>query len=504
MNYNVKFFLEQCLYSVTRAAKSLDAEIIVVDNNSSDGSRLFFEGKFPGVTFLWIMENLGFAKANNKALIRATGKYILFLNPDTLLPEDCLVKSISFFESQATAGGLGIHMINGSGKFLKESKRSLPSPITALYKLFGLSALFPTSRLFNHYYAGHLEEGKNNEVDVLSGAFMMIKKEVLDTIGGFDEDFFMYGEDIDLSYRIQQAGYKNFYFAESTIIHFKGESTRKNSVAYVNMFYRAMQIFVDKHHAQNKAGLYNVLLRTAIWIRALISFLHRFMQWIAIPFTDTIIILFSFWVSSRVWDTNVSGQRELLFAASFFIFSILFLTASYLSGAYRGKYKQSQVNNAVLSAFVVLSGTYLIFPSLLRISAGTVLFSPLIAYLLLTLFRLLLLCLNVLKAYVAKENRRTLIVGSVDEYDAASAVMRSSGIRRHILGRVEVTEADGAKAIGHISGLRQLLKKYRPEEVILCEGRLSFKEIIEWVQTIPGRVSIKFFASGSQGIIGNK
>ncbi len=211
----------------------------MIDNNSSDNSLEYLKPIFPRVRFIENEENYGFAKACNQGVSLASGKYILFLNPDTIVAEDSFSKSISFFDNNPDAGGLGIKMIDGAGNFLKESKRSFPSPVTSLFKLFGLSLLFPKSKTFARYHLGHLDNNKTHEVDVLSGAYMMIKKEVLDTIGGFDETFFMYGEDVDLSYRIQKAGYKNYYFADSCIVHFKGESTKKGSMNYVRMLSRA-------------------------------------------------------------------------------------------------------------------------------------------------------------------------------------------------------------------------------------------------------------------------
>jgi GT2 family glycosyltransferase len=279
VNYNVKFFLEQCLYSLLKAIDNLpslaDAEVIVFDNASSDGSRDFFINKFQNVQFIWHNENLGFAKANNRALSLAKGKYILFLNPDTILSEDALYKSIDYLESQAGSGALGIRMIDGSGNFLPESKRGFPTPAASFYKLSGLISLFPSSKKIAAYYAGHLSEHENNEIDVLSGAYMLVKKEVLDKTGGFDEAFFMYGEDIDLSYRIQKAGYKNFYFADSTIIHFKGESTNQNSARYVKIFYQAMNIFVHKHFNTASSWWYIVFIKVAILLSGVLSFAKR-------------------------------------------------------------------------------------------------------------------------------------------------------------------------------------------------------------------------------------
>lgn len=270
VNYNVKYFLEQCLCSVLNAIKNVEAEIIVIDNDSTDGSQLFFSNKFDSVHFIWNWKNVGFSKANNIALQAAKGQYILFLNPDTLVPEDCFEKCLVFFQTHQDTGALGIRMIDGTGKFLKESKRGHPSLLTSFFKLSGLATLFPHSKTFARYYAGHLQENKNHSVDVLAGAFMLIEKNILDKTGGFDGQFFMYGEDIDLSYRIQKAGYKNYYFSETTIIHFKGESTNKDSLKHIEIFYGAMNLFVNKHYRVAKAVLYSIFIQIAIWLKVVV------------------------------------------------------------------------------------------------------------------------------------------------------------------------------------------------------------------------------------------
>ncbi|HZH94328.1 MAG TPA: glycosyltransferase family 2 protein, partial [Flavisolibacter sp.] len=205
VNYNVKYFLEQCLHSIAKSTLQ-NIEIIVVDNNSSDGSVAYLQPRFPGIRFIQNTNNTGFAKACNQGLAVATGTYILFLNPDTIIAEDTAGTCVSFFEKTAGAGALGVRMVDGGGRFLKESKRSFPGPLTSLFKLTGLAKLFPKSKVFSRYHLGHLAENTNHEVDVLAGAFMMIRKTVLEKTGPFDETFFMYGEDVDLSYRIQKNG----------------------------------------------------------------------------------------------------------------------------------------------------------------------------------------------------------------------------------------------------------------------------------------------------------
>ena len=252
VNYNVKYFLEHCLLSVAKACEGIEAEIFVVDNNSTDNSKAYLEPKFPAVNFIWNKENVGFGKANNSVLKRTKGQHILFLNPDTIVAEDCFSNCLSFFDKHVDCGAIGIRMIDGSGIFLKESKRCLPTPAAGFFKLFGAEKIFPNSTIFAQYYAGHLPEKQNHKVEVLAGAFMMLSKKAIENTYGFDEDFFMYGEDIDLSYRIIKAGLCNYYLGENTLVHFKGESTQKKSASYVTHFYGAMKLFVDKHYDGNK------------------------------------------------------------------------------------------------------------------------------------------------------------------------------------------------------------------------------------------------------------
>src|SRR5687767_4903679 len=269
VNYNVREFLEQCLVSVQKSINYLnnEAEIIIIDNNSTDGSIEYLQPGFPGVKFISNNENLGFAKACNQGIERTSGEYVLFLNPDTIVPADCFQKCISFFKSHNDAGALGVKMLNEKGKYLKESKRGFPSPAASFFKLFGLAAIFPRSKLFAKYYLGYLDENNNQEVDTIAGAFMMIPREVLERVGGFDESFFMYGEDIDLSYRIKKAGYKNHYLAETSITHFKGKSTQQKNTDYTKVFYNAMDIFVKKHYMKEKNFLFLIFIRTGIGIR---------------------------------------------------------------------------------------------------------------------------------------------------------------------------------------------------------------------------------------------
>lgn len=259
VSYNVKFLLEQCLHSVSKAISNYSTSVIIVDNASTDGSVEYLKARFPAFHFITNNVNDGFARANNQALKVATGKYILFLNPDTIVPENTFFKCIDFMELHPEAGAMGVKMLNGNGEFLKESKRGFPSPAASFWKLTGVIKFFPHSKLFAKYYLGHLDDNSTHEVEVLSGAFMFVKKEVLDKTGGFDERFFMYAEDIDLSYRILKAGFKNYYYAEVSITHYKGSSTKKD-FRNVKLFYKAMSQFARKHYGRGVFSFFWMLL----------------------------------------------------------------------------------------------------------------------------------------------------------------------------------------------------------------------------------------------------
>jgi GT2 family glycosyltransferase len=254
ISYNVKYYLEQCLHSVLAACKNIEAEIIVIDNVSADNSIDYLKSKFSQIIFIENEANTGFAKANNKALNIVNGEFVLYLNPDTIIAENTISNCISFLNEHKEAGGVGVKMIDGNGNFLPESKRAFPSVMASFFKLSGMAALFPHSSVFNKYALGNLNEDEVHETDVLSGAFFISPRHLQLSLHGFDEDFFMYGEDIDLSYRIQKTGYKNYYLGDNVIIHFKGESTQKNAV-YVKNFYGAMKIFVAKHY-KNVSSLF--------------------------------------------------------------------------------------------------------------------------------------------------------------------------------------------------------------------------------------------------------
>lgn len=293
VNYNVKHYLEQCLKSVRRASEGLQVEVFVVDNLSTDGSVAYLRERYPEVTFVENKENVGFARANNQAIRLSKGKYVLLLNPDTIVGEGTFADFIAFMEAHPEAGGAGAYMLRTDGAFAPESRRGLPTPFVAFCKMSGLAALFPKSRLFGRYYMRYLNEDEVNEIEVISGAFMWLRREALDRAGLLDEAFFMYGEDIDLSYRIMKGGYKN-YFLPSRILHYKGESTEKSSYRYVYTFYQAMRLFFRKHYA-HYSFLVSLPVNLAIWTRSFMAYAgnqlrHRAKPMVAQPSLHMLVI----------------------------------------------------------------------------------------------------------------------------------------------------------------------------------------------------------------------
>lgn len=486
----------------------MNAEIWVVDNHSTDGSRGYLTPVFPGVQFIWNQENIGFAKANNQALAKSKGEYILFLNPDTIVPEDCFEKCLAFFASHPGAGALGVKMIDGAGNFLRESKRAFPSPLTSLYKLSGLTKLFPHSKTFARYHLGNLSADENHEVDVLAGAFMMIPAAILQRVGSFDETFFMYGEDVDLSYRIQKGGYKNYYFSQTTIIHFKGESTKKGSLNYVRMFYSAMSVFVKKHYSGSRAGIFNLLIQTGIFLRATLAAGAKFIQKIGLPVLDAVIIFLSFLCTKFLWNTyirqDVNYSPNLLIIA-LPIFTVIFLLASYYAGLYDRAYRQSQLNKSTTTAGLILLSGYALLPEEIRFSRGILVFGILMSFAVMSVVRILFMRWNLLTAFDEnKEQRQTIVVANELDFAAVSTLMENAGMPERVLGRVSSTASEQTgTAIGTIQELNQLIKTYPVKEIVFCEDDLSFGDIIMAVQQLPHSVRNKFHASGSSSIVGS-
>ncbi len=276
VNYNVKYYLDQCIRSVLRAFEEMNtpAEIIVVDNHSADGSVDYLEQRYPQmlypmVRFVRSAHNLGFARANNIAIRQSKGEYVLLLNPDTIVGEDALKASVDFMDVHEDAGAVGVRMLGAQGRRAMESRRGLPTPMVSFFKMLGFCNRWPHHRLFGKYYMGYLPWDEPCQIEVVSGAYCMLRRKALDEVGLLDEDFFMYGEDIDLSYRVLKGGYHNYYLPVD-ILHYKGESTQKSSFRYVHVFYEAMLIFFRKHYS-GMTFLLSLPIKTAIYAKALMA-----------------------------------------------------------------------------------------------------------------------------------------------------------------------------------------------------------------------------------------
>ena len=344
-------------------------------------------------------------------------------------------------------------------------------------------------------------------MDVLAGAFMLVRKEALEKTGGFDERFFMYGEDVDLSYRIQESGYSNYYFAESSILHFKGESTRRGSLNYVRMFYKAMSVFVRKHYGGSRAGLFNFFIHFAIWFRAALSAVGNFIRKIGLPLIDAALILLSFWLVKNFWNDYVrpdTNYENRLLWISFPAFTLVFLLTSYYAGLYDRWYRRTELIRSTTISIVVLLASYALLPENLRFSRAIILFGALLALILIALLRWILVRVHVLNSIKQKEELfNTVVVGSSEEYLALMKLLRTANMDNKVIGRVKVDETNG-NTIGKLEDIKLLAEQVSFREVIYCQGKLSFSQIIDNIQQLPGGMGIKIHSAGSESIVGSE
>jgi GT2 family glycosyltransferase len=495
VNYNVRYFLEQCLLSVKRAIDQIDAEVFVVDNASVDGSVEMVREKFPFAKIIANQNNVGFSKANNQAIEIATGEYVLLLNPDTVVAEDTFEKCIAFMDAHKDAGALGVRMIDGKGNFLPESKRGLPTPAVAFYKTFGLAKLFPKSKTFGKYHLGFLSERQTNEVDILSGAFMFMRKSVLDKIGLLDETFFMYGEDIDLSYRIIKDGNKNFYFPETTIIHYKGESTKKGSLNYVKVFYNAMLIFARKHFSQNQSGLFSLLINFAIVFRGLLTLLANLFASSYLFIIDALLSFAGIYLIKNYWEDTIKYHahyypNEFLFIVVPVYISI-WMMAAFLSGGYDKPFRVTNILRGILLGTVAIAVVYAFIPNEWRFSRAIILlgagwtgFEMLFTRTVYHLIKYQSLAVE------NEEDKRSLVLGKT-EAKRAENILRTLGNTQEIISATD------------LSATRKVASINNSNEIVFCSADFSFTEIIKQIDSCGNRIDYKILSEGSSALIGS-
>ncbi len=505
VNYNVEYFLEQCLNSVEAALKGLNGEIFVVDNNSIDGSVAMVRDKFPDVYLMDNKDNVGFSKANNQAMRVARGDYILLLNPDTVVEEDTFSKCIEFMDSHPEAGGLGVRMIDGKGNFLPESKRGLPTPSVAFYKIFGLSSLFPKSKIFGKYHLGYLDEHEVNEVEILSGAYMFMRKSALEKVGLLDEAFFMYGEDIDLSYRIVEGGYKNYYFPDTQIIHYKGESTKKSSINYVFVFYRAMVIFAEKHFSQKNAKLFSFFINLAIYFRAALALLTRFIKRTALPFFDLIFMISGLFIMTKIWEhEHIEFPKEILSYAipgyaTIWLISILF------SGGYDFPIKlKNYIKGGLIGTSIILI-IYALLPKSVQFSRLYILLGASWVIVYYVLSRLLLhLSLKQRFDLSGIKSKNFAIIGEPSEIERVKQILKNTTQKVNQIHGVSPHEEKNPGSSGVLSQLDQIVHIHKIDEVIFCAKNTTAEIIIEWMSRMSSKqIEFKIAQPESMYLIGS-
>jgi len=501
VNYNVAYFLEQCLLSVQKASKNISVEVFVVDNNSVDESVQMVAEKFPWVKLIANKHNLGFSKANNQAIRQSTGKFVLLLNPDTVLAENTLDVCANFMHNNPKAGGLGVKMLDGKGRFLPESKRGLPTPKVAFHKIFGLSKLFPKSKRFSKYHLGHLSNEETHSIEVLSGAFMFMRKSVLDIVGLLDEDFFMYGEDIDLSYRIILGGYENYYLPTSQIIHYKGESTKKGSLNYVFIFYRAMVLFYKKHFSAQNARWFEFLINIAIYLRASLSIAKRFLQTALLPFSDLLLAITAFYYIKQFYQ-EYSGvnlkENQVLYGA------IAMLSLTLLFGFFLGAYdKRQHLFKGFKTAFYTTLVTlifYSLLPENIRFSRLVVLSWGISLALVLPLSRLLVntFIKGVLKPQL--KSKRILIISTKDNFQKVQQHLKDSFEKKPTFYNLNPNQEEPFSS----QYINDYVRINKIEEVIFSAEKLSSEQIMRLMMQIENRdLEFKIAPPESLYIIGS-
>lgn len=505
VNYNVRNFVVECLESYKRSnLNGLKVEIWLVDNASIDGSVEIIREQYPEVKLIANKDNVGFSIANNQAIRKANGKYILLLNPDTVLEEDTLQVCYEYMESHDNVGALGVKMIDGAGQFLPESKRALPTAWNSFTKLIGLSSLLPNSKTFNGYALGHLSKDERHSIQVLCGAFMFMPKFVLDKVGLLDERFFMYGEDIDLSYRIIKDGFEVHYIPDTTIIHYKGESTKKGSLNYVKTFYNAMGLYVDKHYTGSGASIFGKILKIGIWARAGISVGKRLISNLLPLVIDSLLIVGLIYLFSEFWAAKYFKNEDYYKGTSLLwnigLYSLIWITTAWIVGFYK-KMKWTKTLQAVIIGTIAILGIYGLLDESYRTSRVIILAGTAISFVTLSFTAAIKKRLR-----PSSTPKNILIVASETRASIIHTQLQHSQISSNVLGLVYPDESqyDRKIYINNLAALPELSKVLKADEIIFSTEDMSTKQIMKTMINLDSRLSFKISGDESLNILGSK
>lgn len=512
VNYKVKYFLEACLQSVRKATANLQAEVFVVDNASNDGSVEWIRSRFPEVKLIANEKNVGFSAANNQAIREAKGEYILLLNPDTIVGEHSFTEPLDFMDAHPNAGGLGIKMLDGKGNYLPESKRGFPKPSTAFYKLSGLNKVFSKSARFNHYYLGHLSENQIQEAEVLAGAYMLLRKEALDKIGLLDDTFFMYGEDIDLSWRILQGGYKNYYFSENPIIHYKGESTKKATFNYVKLFYQAMIIFSKKHFRGAFSATFIVFLQLAIYLRAMLSLVSQIGAKLSPFLLDALLSVSGVWSAKWLWLHRSADIPEHYYPSTYTYFvlplyAFVWVLSLYFNGVYDKQFKWRYLGRGLLLGTVIISAVYAFLPKDLQFSRAIILLGAGLNGVFFWAWRRMAIKLNPASPFKESEEKRMLFVGDHSEVLRAQEIIKALQVPHTFLGSIQPAEKLETKEhegfVGGLHDLNNLVLTLQVNEILFCLKDVQLEDMIRAMAELKGHCSFKVLAENGTAIVGS-
>lgn len=508
VNYNVRQFLESALTSVRRALEGIDSEVFVVDNASDDGSAEMVRAKFPEVRLLENGVNLGFARANNLALRLSHGRFLLLLNPDTVVQEDTFRVMLAFFRETSDAGIAGCRILNPDGSFQLPCRRSFPTPWVAFTKTFGLSALFPRSQIFGQYNLTFLSEEATYPVDAVSGSFMMVRREAYEKVGGLDEDFFMYGEDLDWCYRVMQAGFRVYYVHTTKIIHFKGESTKRSDIDEIKVFYQAMQLFVRKHLSRSRPVL--LLLNLGIFVRAAAASLARLKGPMLYALLDAVLVTLAIVAGEYIYFGAVFHFPSRAYPLVWIVPASLIVLLSAAAGLYTtARFALLRAMGVVATSYVCISAS-VFFVKDFAFSRAVVLIAGSLTLCLLPGWRLGVRLMGRHGTRKSLFGRRTVIVGTGP---SAQEVLRRLRARvddgYDVLGFIDTSrrrigeKIAGVEVIGSVDNVAKVLDERRVGEVIFSTDGLSYEQILSVIAQSKHRsMNFRLVPGSLEAIIG--